>query len=159
MTQQPFLAYEIRGEPIGIPGVVVRIAVGVHIAEVVSVVVIRRTLPPVSGGEHGRRNPNRQVLQKHTHKSQNSYLPLSLLSTLVSMAFSASISSSSSCDICSSFFFASDELTLSPFDFDCILCGVSCDYVTPPFQCSFASWIPLNKDIERVGLPLEIVRL
>ena len=56
MTQQPLLAYEIRGEPIGIPGVVVvRVAVGVHIAEVVSVVVIRRTLPPVSRGEHRQR--------------------------------------------------------------------------------------------------------
>mgnify|MGYP007128688093 CR=1 FL=1 len=40
--------YEIRGEPIGITGiVVVRVAVRVHIAEVVSVVVIRRTLPPI----------------------------------------------------------------------------------------------------------------
>ena len=39
--------YEIRGEPIGIPCVViVRVAVRVHIAEVVVVVVIRRTLPP-----------------------------------------------------------------------------------------------------------------
>ncbi len=53
---KPSLAYEIRGEPIGIPGVVVvRVAVGVHIAEVVSVVVIRRTLPPVRSGEHRRR--------------------------------------------------------------------------------------------------------
>ena len=40
--------YEIRGEPIGIPCVViVRVAVRVHIAEVVVVVVIRRTLPPI----------------------------------------------------------------------------------------------------------------
>lgn len=52
---KPFLAYEIRGEPIGIPGVVVvRVAVGVHIAEVVAVVVIRRTLPPNRSGTHGR---------------------------------------------------------------------------------------------------------
>jgi len=37
---KPSLAYEIRGEPIGIPGVVVvRVAVGVHIAEVIAVVV------------------------------------------------------------------------------------------------------------------------
>ena len=46
---KPFLVYEIRGEPIGIVGVViVRVAVGVDIAEIVVVVVIRRTLPPVS---------------------------------------------------------------------------------------------------------------
>lgn len=45
------LAYEIRGEPIGIPCVVVvRVAVRVHIAEVVAVVVIRGTLPPISSG-------------------------------------------------------------------------------------------------------------
>lgn len=51
------LDHESRGEPIGIPCVViVRVAVRVHIAEVVVVVVvIRRTLPPVSGGEHRRR--------------------------------------------------------------------------------------------------------
>ena len=49
---KPFLAYEIRGEPIGITGiVVVRVAVGVHIAEVVAVVVIRGTLPPISSGQ------------------------------------------------------------------------------------------------------------
>ena len=43
------LEAESRGEPNGIPCVVtVRVAVRVHIAEVVVVVVIRRTLPPVS---------------------------------------------------------------------------------------------------------------
>ncbi len=48
LTHSHCWPYEIRGEPIGIPCVViVRVAVRVHIAEVV-VVVIRRTLPPVS---------------------------------------------------------------------------------------------------------------
>lgn len=43
--------YEIRGEPIGIPCVVVvRVAVRVHITEVVAVVAIRRTLPPIGCG-------------------------------------------------------------------------------------------------------------
>ena len=45
------LDFESRGEPIGIPGVVaVRVAVGVHRAEVVVVVVIRRPLPPTRSG-------------------------------------------------------------------------------------------------------------
>lgn len=45
------MANEIRGHAIGIPGVVVvRVAVRVHIAEVVAVVVIRRPLPPIGGG-------------------------------------------------------------------------------------------------------------
>lgn len=49
-----FWPYEIRGEPIGIPCVVVvRVAVRVHIAEVVAVVAIRRTLPPISSGTPG----------------------------------------------------------------------------------------------------------
>lgn len=40
--------YEIRSNSIGIVGVVVvRVAVTVHIAEIVAVVVIRRTDPPV----------------------------------------------------------------------------------------------------------------
>lgn len=69
---KPFRAYEIRGEPIGITGiVVVRVAVGVHIAEVVGVVVIRRPLPPIRSRTHGRKNPNRQVLQRYTHRNQN----------------------------------------------------------------------------------------
>lgn len=47
LTHSHLWPYEIRGEPIGIPCVViVRVAVRVHIAEVVVVVVIRRTLPP-----------------------------------------------------------------------------------------------------------------
>lgn len=70
---KPFLVYEIRGEPIGIVGVViVRVAVGVDIAEIVVVVVIRRTLPPVRSRTHGgTKTPNRQVLQKYTHRNQN----------------------------------------------------------------------------------------
>jgi hypothetical protein len=52
------LAYEIRSEPIGIPCVVVvRVAVGVDIAEVVTVVVIRRTLPPIRSRTHRRKIP------------------------------------------------------------------------------------------------------
>lgn len=51
-STQPFLAYEIGGQPIGITRiVVVGVAVGVHIAEVVAVVVIRGTLPPISSGQ------------------------------------------------------------------------------------------------------------
>ena len=47
--------YEIRGEPIGITRiVVVRVAVRVHIAEVV-VVVIRRTLPPNRSGHESEK--------------------------------------------------------------------------------------------------------
>jgi len=57
LTQNHFWPYEIRGEPIGIPCVViVRVAVGVHIAEVVAVVAIRGTLPPKSGGTPERSN-------------------------------------------------------------------------------------------------------
>ena len=42
---------ESRGEPIGIPCVVrVRVAVGVHTAEVAAVAVIRGTLPPPRSG-------------------------------------------------------------------------------------------------------------
>lgn len=49
-----WLVYEIGGEPIGIARVVVvRVAVGVDIAEVVGVVVIRRTLPPIRSRTHG----------------------------------------------------------------------------------------------------------
>ena len=72
------LEAESRGEPIGIVGVViVRVAVRVHIAEVVVVVVIRRTLPPVRSRTHGgTKTPNRQVLQKYTHKSQNTLTSL-----------------------------------------------------------------------------------
>ena len=56
---QTISVYEIRGDAIGIPCVViVRVAVRVHIAEVVAVVVIRRTLPPPSRGtERGKRLP------------------------------------------------------------------------------------------------------
>ena len=51
LTYNHFWPYEIRGEPIGITRiVVVRGAVGVHIAEVIGVVVIRRTLPPNRSG-------------------------------------------------------------------------------------------------------------
>ena len=54
MTQTISGFYEIRGEPIGIGCiVVVRVAVGVHIAEVISVVVIRGTNPPISSGTPG----------------------------------------------------------------------------------------------------------
>ena len=58
-SSRPFLVYEIRGDAIGIPCVViVRVAVRVHNAEVVAVVVIRRTLPPPSSGtERGKRLP------------------------------------------------------------------------------------------------------
>ena len=50
LTHNHLWPYEIRGEPIGITRIViVRVAVRVHIAEVISVVVIRRTLPPISG--------------------------------------------------------------------------------------------------------------
>ena len=47
-----FISIEISegGKPISVARVVVvRVAVGVHIAEVIAVVVIRRTLPPVVG--------------------------------------------------------------------------------------------------------------
>ena len=56
------------GEPIGIPCVVVvGVAVRVHIAEVVAVVVIRGTLPPISSGTPGvRRTTPRQGLQRYT---------------------------------------------------------------------------------------------
>ena len=49
---------EIGGEAIGIPGVVVvRVAVRVHIAEVVAVVVVRRTLPPIRSGQRESPKP------------------------------------------------------------------------------------------------------
>lgn len=115
---KPSLVYEIRGEPIGIPCVVVvRVAVGVHIAEVVVVVVIRRTLPPIRSGTHGRKKPQPTGYTEIHPIEIKTYLPLSLFRTFVSRPFSASISSPSSCDIRSNFFFASVELTLSPFDF------------------------------------------
>lgn len=53
----PFLVYEIRGEPIRIISVViVRVAVVVDITEVVRVVVIRGTLPPIRSGQRFYRN-------------------------------------------------------------------------------------------------------
>ena len=49
---------ESGGEAIGIPGVVVvRVAVRVHIAEVVAVVVVRRTLPPIRSGQRESPKP------------------------------------------------------------------------------------------------------
>lgn len=58
LTYNHFWPYEIRGEPIGITRiVVVRGAVGVHIAEVVGVVVIRRTLPPNRSGTQESKPP------------------------------------------------------------------------------------------------------
>lgn len=49
---------EIGGEAIGSPGVVgVRVAVRVHIAEVVAVVVVRRTLPPIRSGQRESPKP------------------------------------------------------------------------------------------------------
>ena len=50
---------ESEANAVGVVGVViVRVAVAVHIAEVVAVVVIRRTLPPPSSGtERGKRLP------------------------------------------------------------------------------------------------------
>lgn len=58
LTHSHCWPYEIRREPIGIAGiVVVRVAVRVDIAEVGSVVVIRRTLPPIRSGTHGDGTP------------------------------------------------------------------------------------------------------
>lgn len=112
---KPFLAYEIRGEPIGIARVVVvRVAVGVHIAEVVGVVVIRRTLPPIRSRTRGRGEIPTDRFYRDTPIKIKLYLPLSLFSTLVNKPFSLSISSPSSCDILSSFFLASDDDTLFP---------------------------------------------
>lgn len=55
MRPKPFPAYEIGGKPVGIvTTVIVGVAVGVHIAEVVGVVVIGRTLPPIRSGTLGR---------------------------------------------------------------------------------------------------------
>lgn len=68
---KPFRAYEIRGEPIGITGiVVVRVAVGVHIAEVVGVVVIRRPLPPIRSRTHGRTSQPTGFTEIHPQKSK-----------------------------------------------------------------------------------------
>ena len=74
---EPFLAYEIRGEPIGITGiVVVRVAVGVHIAEVIGVVVIRRTLPPIRSGTHGRKETPTDRLYRNTPNRNQNLPPL-----------------------------------------------------------------------------------
>lgn len=111
---KPFRAYEIRGEPIGITGiVVVRVAVGVHIAEVVGVVVIRRPLPPIRSRTHGRKTPTDR-LYRDTPTEIKTYLPLSLFKTLVNKPFSVSISSPRSCAMRPSFFFASDGGTEFP---------------------------------------------
>ena len=70
-------SFEIRGHAIGIPGVVVvRVAVRVHIAEVVAVVVIRRPLPPI-----GRRTPR----GKPKHPTDRFYrnTPIKLLTILI----------------------------------------------------------------------------
>ena len=76
-STQPFLAYEIGGQPIGITRiVVVRVAVRVHIAEVVTVVVIRRPLPPI-----GRRT----LMGKLKHPTDRFYrnTPINLLTILI----------------------------------------------------------------------------
>lgn len=114
INPKPFLAYESRGEPIGIPGVVVvRVAVGVHIAEVVVVVVIRRPLPPIRSGTLWRKIPTDRFY-RDTPTEIKTYLPLSLFKTLVNRPFSVSISSPRSCAMRSSFFFASDDDTEFP---------------------------------------------
>ena len=70
MRPKPFPAYEIGGKPVGIvTTVIVGVAVGVHIAEVIAVVLIRGTLPPISNGTATARS-NRHVLQKHTHMTK-----------------------------------------------------------------------------------------
>ena len=115
LTQNHFWPYEIRGEPIGIPCVViVRVAVGVHIAEVVAVVVIRGTLPPISSGTRKCEKTHPPTGFTEMHPYFHYFLPLSLFSTFVNNPFSRSINSPSSCAICSNFFLASEDLTLLP---------------------------------------------
>lgn len=70
-------SFEIRGHAIGITRiVVVRVAVRVHIAEVVTVVVIRRPLPPI-----GRRT----LMGKLKHPTDRFYrnTPINLLTILI----------------------------------------------------------------------------
>lgn len=70
--------YEIRGEAIRIPGVVVvRVAVGVDIAEVVGVVVIRRALPPIRRGATVKPTTDKTV-QKYTQNMSITFLCRSL---------------------------------------------------------------------------------
>ena len=64
-----FWFYEIRSEPIGIARVVVvRVAVGVHIAEVIGVVVIGRTLPPIRSGTQAAKEPKTSFTEMHPLK-------------------------------------------------------------------------------------------
>lgn len=103
------------GRAIGIPCVVVvRVAVRVHIAEVVAVVVIRGTLPPISSGTRKCEKTHPPTGFTEMHPYFHYFLPLSLFSTFVNNPFSRSINSPSSCAICSNFFLASEDLTLLP---------------------------------------------
>lgn len=106
---------EIGRDAIRIPGIViVGATVVVDITEIVTVVVIWRTLPPIGGGTKRSQQTTKNDIQRHTQIFV--YLLLSLFNTLVKRLFSVSIRHPSDSLILFNLFFASLDFTVFPLD-------------------------------------------